>query len=111
MCHVTSAGNLATAVYIMWCVSMCNFLVVVYVTYFAITFALHAQTCTLGLRILDGGETTDAREASALGFNTESIDIYSSSWGPYDSGFIADGPGPLLTDTFQRGAKEVYIYV
>ncbi len=36
-----------------------------------------------GIRCLDG-EVSDAIEALSLGFNTNHIDIYSSSWGPND---------------------------
>ena len=66
----------------------------------------HTHTPT-GLRMLDGDDTTDAIEASALGFATQHIDIYSSSWGPYDNGFTVGGPGPILAHVLQRGAEEV----
>ena len=56
--------------------------------------------------MLDGDETTDAIEASALGYHTQSIDVYSSSWGPYDSGFTIGGPGNVLKEVLKRGAEE-----
>ena len=60
-----------------------------------------------GLRMLDGDDTTDAIEASALGFANQYIDIYSSSWGPYDNGFTVGGPGPILTHVLRRGTEQV----
>ena len=61
--------------------------------------------------MFDGDETTDAIEANALGFQTQSIDVYSSSWGPYDNGFTVGGPGNVLTDVLKRGAEEVHVCV
>ena len=64
----------------------------------------------VGLRMLDGDDTTDAIEASSLGFANQYIDIYSSSWGPYDNGFTVGGPGPILTHVLRRGAEEVWLH-
>ena len=61
--------------------------------------------------MLDGEDTTDAVEASALGHATQHIDIYSSSWGPYDNGFTVGGPGPILTEVLKRGAEQVCVCV
>ena len=60
--------------------------------------------------MLDGDDTTDAIEASALGFANQYIHIHSSSWGPYDNGFTVGGPGPILTNVLRRGAEEVCCY-
>ena len=69
----------------------------------------YRQHCSphAGLRLLSQDETTDASEARALGFRTDVIDIYSNSWGPYDDGFVVDGPGPLLSAVMETGTREV----
>ena len=59
-----------------------------------------------GLRLLSGS-TTDATEASALGYKTDHIHIYSNSWGPFDNGFLVEGPGPLLKAVLETGVKTV----
>ncbi len=62
-----------------------------------------AYNATLsGLRML-GGLTTDAIEAQALGFMPQDIDIYNSSWGPYDNGVTLEGPGPLALAAIEAG--------
>ena len=33
--------------------------------------------------------------------------IYSNSWGPPDTGYTFDNPGPLLTATLEIGAEKV----
>ncbi len=38
---------------------------------------------------------SDADEAGALGLFDDTIDIYTNSWGPSDSGTVTTGPGPL----------------
>lgn len=38
---------------------------------------------------------SDSTSADALSFHNGGIDIYSNSWGPFDSGNILDGPGPI----------------
>ena len=35
------------------------------------------------------------KEAGALGWNPDIVDIYSSSWGPADDGMTFDGPSHL----------------
>ena len=57
-----------------------------------------------GIRMLDG-VVTDAVEASALGWMSNYIDIYSSSWGPDDDGRTVDGPGYSTIATFKRGVE------
>jgi len=57
-----------------------------------------------GIRMLDG-PVTDAVEARSLSFNSDHIDIYSSSWGPNDDGKTVDGPGILTSSAIQKGAN------
>ena len=38
---------------------------------------------------------SDSTGADALSYHNGGIDIYSNSWGPFDSGNILDGPGPI----------------
>ena len=38
---------------------------------------------------------SDSTGADALSYHNGDIDIYSNSWGPFDSGDILDGPGPI----------------
>jgi len=53
------------------------------------------------------GLTTDAVEASALGYKMHHIQVYSNSWGPFDNGFLVEGPGPLLRAVLENGVKKV----
>jgi len=50
---------------------------------------------------------SDSTSADALSYNYDDIDIYSNSWGPFDSGNILDGPGPItvaaLEDSVYNG--------
>ncbi len=62
-----------------------------------------------GLRIGLSEGLTDSEEASAIGHKHDDIPIYSNSWGPPDAGFIFEGPGPLLTESFEVGATKVRI--
>lgn len=55
-----------------------------------------------GLRLI-AAPTTDLDEANALGFMPQGIDIYSNSWGPFDSGQGLDAPGPLTIAAIQNG--------
>ena len=43
------------------------------------------------------------READALSFRSNFIDIYSNSWGPGDLGWLVKGPGPLLANALKKG--------
>uniref|UniRef100_A0ABM0GMC3 Furin-like n=1 Tax=Saccoglossus kowalevskii TaxID=10224 RepID=A0ABM0GMC3_SACKO len=56
-----------------------------------------------GIRILDG-KVTDSVEASALSYQPQHVDIYSSSWGPTDDGETLEGPGRLVTQALYDGA-------
>ena len=38
---------------------------------------------------------SDSTSADALSYHNGDIDIYSNSWGPFDSGNILEGPGPI----------------
>jgi furin len=67
---------------------------------------LHDNTCSSGVRMLDG-EVTDAVEAQSLALNQQHIDIYSASWGPDDDGRTVDGPGPLARKAFADGILSV----
>jgi hypothetical protein len=60
----------------------------------------------IGIRLLDG-PLTDIMEASALGFNSKYVHIYSASWGPDDNGENMDGPGYLTRKALHVGAEKV----
>jgi len=49
----------------------------------------------------------DDKEAEALEFKREYIDIYSNSWGPSDKGFEVEGPGPKTLKALKEGAQKV----
>lgn len=49
----------------------------------------------------------DVQEASALGYQSNYIQIYSNSWGPGDTGDVVEGPGTLVQQTFQAGVSQV----
>ncbi|XP_052778571.1 furin-1-like [Mya arenaria] len=49
---------------------------------------------------------TDFGESQALTHNLAQTDIYSNSWGPFDSGDIMEGPGPLATEALKRAITE-----
>lgn len=54
-----------------------------------------APAATLaGLQLIDG-TSTDSMEANALAYKMQDIDIYTNSWGPFDSGSVLEAPGPL----------------
>jgi kexin len=57
----------------------------------------------VGYRLLGAG--TDTNEAEALSRNNQTIDIYSSSWGPWDDGRL-EGPGPLTEAAIAEGVAE-----
>jgi len=80
---------------------LCQSLLPCDAAHYVFTLCIHA-----GLK-LDFGDSTDATEASALGYRDYHIDIYSNSWGPSDFGFIVDGPGTLVKNTFVTGVTEV----
>ena len=53
------------------------------------------------------GATTDMNEASSLTYENDIVDIYSNSWGPFDSGNVVSGPGPLTQLALETGASQV----
>jgi len=55
----------------------------------------------VGHRVL--GAETDANQADALTRNKNFIDIYSNSWGPFDTGQVLEGPGPLTEGALKSG--------
>ena len=57
-----------------------------------------------GIRMLDG-DVTDVVECKSVSHNPQSVDVYSSSWGPDDDGKTVDGPGRLTKQAFIDGAK------
>ncbi|KAL2090314.1 hypothetical protein ACEWY4_015002 [Coilia grayii] len=65
--------------------------------------AYHAKIGAI--RMLDG-HVTDLVEAKSLIFNQQHIDIYSSSWGPPDTGAVVEGPGFLSQEAFLRGVTQ-----
>ena len=62
--------------------------------------------CVSALKF-DVGGSTDAVEASAVGYKDDYIHVYSNSWGPSDFGFMVDGPGTLLQSTLAAGVNQV----
>lgn len=58
-----------------------------------------------GIRLLDG-RINDRKEADALTFKLNYIDIFSASWGPLDNGETVEGPGRLANIAFQKGITE-----
>ena len=56
---------------------------------------------------VDEAVDLDIAEGGALSHNNDIIDIYSNSWGPIDTGYLANGPEPLARMALEMGAKEV----
>ena len=57
------------------------------------------------------GRITDTLEARSLFFQTQHIDIYSSSWGPTDNGEKLEGPGRVSQKAMFLGVTKVYLLV
>ncbi|XP_039271912.2 PC3-like endoprotease variant B [Styela clava] len=57
-----------------------------------------------GLRMI-GHKSTDVREAAALIYNANYIDVSSNSWGPSDNGHLFRKPPRLTATSLQRGAE------
>ncbi len=55
-----------------------------------------------GLRLL--GAETDLHEAEALSHHSETVSIYSNSWGPVDDGMRLEGPGLMTLQAIRDGA-------
>lgn len=61
----------------------------------------------VGHRILpDSGGIPDSDVVDALTRNNDVIDIYSNSWGPYDGGYLLDGPSPVVLAAIASGISE-----
>lgn len=58
-----------------------------------------------GLRLI-AGAVSDATEAEALAWNTDTVQISSNSWGPFDTGAVMEGPGPLTRAAMEQAAIE-----
>ena len=67
----------------------------------------HVYNIHTGLALL--GATTDMNEERSLTFQNSIVDIYSNSWGPFDSGYIVEGPGYLTKLALETGVNEVSI--
>ena len=61
----------------------------------------------LGIRLFVDEKAPDDKEAKALKFKRDYIDIYSNSWGPSDKGFEVEGPGTKTLKVLKEGAEEV----
>lgn len=59
----------------------------------------------IGLRLISKSPT-DVDEALALSFSSQSIDIYSSSWGPSDDGSVIQGPGFFTQIALEEGVRK-----
>ena len=55
------------------------------------------------------GSNSDLNEAKSLTLKNSIVDIYSNSWGPFDSGDIVDGPGPVTKRALKNGIREVLV--
>ena len=53
------------------------------------------------------GANSDMNEAQSLSYRRDIVDIYSNSWGPFDSGSNIDGPGILTASVLKTGVREV----
>ena len=49
----------------------------------------------------------DLAEGGALSHKNDIIDIYSNSWGPFDTGYLANSPALLARMALEMGVKEV----
>jgi subtilisin-like proprotein convertase family protein len=56
------------------------------------------EATLVGMRLISA-PTTDADEADAYAYRKDIIAVKSNSWGPYDGGFGAGGPGKLGQDS------------
>ena len=57
------------------------------------------------------GANSDMNEALSLSFRRDIVDIYSNSWGPFNSASRVDGPGTLTGQALEMGVREVYSHV
>ena len=54
------------------------------------------------------GANSDINEALSLSYKRDIVDVYSNSWGPFDSGDNVDGPGLLTEMALENGVQEVW---
>ena len=59
----------------------------------------------------DSYSSTDVDESKSLGYKSQTVDIYSNSWGPSDSGSNVGGPGTLTALTLENGVKKVPVQI
>lgn len=59
------------------------------------------------IRLLSFFGTTDMQEAMALSHESETVQVYSNSWGPEDRGDVVEGPGMLLQTLFVDATQNV----
>lgn len=61
-----------------------------------------------GLRLISSEDgATDMDEAAALTWQSDTIDIYSNSWGPGDDGTTVEGPGDITLMALETAIREV----
>ena len=63
-----------------------------------------------GILLLGEGQI-DITEATALSHEDDVIAIYSNSWGPFDSGYIVDGPNTLAKKTLKEATQKACIII
>ena len=74
---------------------------------YIITWVFTKQLCRAGIRVIGDKDKTDIVEANAFGHLNDKIDIYSSSWGPEDSGKEVGTLGRLALRAVKRGISKV----
>lgn len=55
----------------------------------------------------DSGYDTAVQEATALGYRSDYVNVYSNSWGPPDDGYYVEGPSPLVQSVLQSNVQQV----
>ena len=65
------------------------------------------------IKLHDGDfySSTDVDESKSLGYKSQTVDIYSNSWGPLDSGSSVGGPRTLTALTLKHGVKKVPVQI
>jgi len=62
------------------------------------------EATLVGMRLI-AAATTDTKEAEAMNYLPQLIQIKSNSWGPSDTGTILEAPGPLTRAALQSAAE------
>eukprot|EP01135_Chromosphaera_perkinsii_P008187 Nk52_evm9s1178 gene=Nk52_evmTU9s1178 len=65
--------------------------------------AYNSKIC--GVKIIDGSPD-DRMESNAFSYGIDSVDIYSSSWGPNDDGKTVEGPLKLAQQALRYGVQK-----